>query len=219
MRDRSGDRAFGASPVRVRANQGRVPIDEYSLSMSLACDSDRATWTDSVGANESLPINCVSWYLSMAFCIWDGGHLPTAAEWQYAAAGGNDNRPYPWSEPSTSVDIDCSRASFLDQAGRCYQPYLMDVGSTPGGDSRWGHADMAASVSEWVLDYYPGYLRPRYVDPCIDCADLVGDPDWPHRAIRGGDFESIADYLRVADWRSGMDPRNHQTGFRCARDP
>ncbi len=48
------------------------------------------------GSNENQPINCVTWYEAFAFCISDGGYLPTAAEWNYAAAGGSDQRAYPF---------------------------------------------------------------------------------------------------------------------------
>ena len=68
------------------------------------------------GANESLPINCITWYEAFAFCAWDGGFLPTEAEWNYAAAGGSEQRAYPWSNPPTSTTIDCSHANYDDCA-------------------------------------------------------------------------------------------------------
>src|SRR5208337_5658772 len=61
---------------------------------SLACTG--MTWTSAPGTQETLPINCVNWYAAYAFCIWDGGFLPREAEWEYAAAGGSEQREYPW---------------------------------------------------------------------------------------------------------------------------
>ena len=42
--------------------------------------TNRCTWTAAAGDNETLPINCVSYYTALAFCVWDGGRLPTATE-------------------------------------------------------------------------------------------------------------------------------------------
>lgn len=41
-------------------------------------------------------LNCVPWYVLFAFCVWDGGRMPTDAEWGFATAGGSEQRPFPW---------------------------------------------------------------------------------------------------------------------------
>src|SRR6202007_2812018 len=75
-------------------NSQVAPTDANLVS---SCDvPNTATWTTSPGTQENLPMNCVNWYESYAFCIWDGGFLPSEAEWEYAAAGGSQQREYPW---------------------------------------------------------------------------------------------------------------------------
>lgn len=41
-------------------------------------------------------MNCVNWYMLAAFCIWDGGRLPTGGELQRAWRGTAASRAYPW---------------------------------------------------------------------------------------------------------------------------
>src|SRR6185369_11301256 len=109
-----------------------------------------------------LPVNCLDWYEAHAFCIWDGGFLPSEAEWNYAATGGDQQRVYPWSSPPSSTAMDSTNAVY-DGA-----PLLVVGSKSAGGDGRWGHADLTGSVAEWNLDWYAS----PYASPCADCANF-----------------------------------------------
>jgi formylglycine-generating enzyme required for sulfatase activity len=156
----------------------------------------------------------------MAFCIWDGGYLPTEAEWNYAASGGGDQRAYPWSvNPASSTVIDCTYANYFinsPMGAYCVNETtggVSRVGSeSPKGNGRWNQADLAGNVWEWTLDWYTD----SYPNPCNDCANVTTGTD---RVIRGGSFVD-ASYLRAAN-RSSDAPaaRNVALGFRCARTP
>lgn len=182
------------------------------------------TWTDNVGPNEIRPINCVSWFEAMAFCAWDGGYLPTEAEWNYAAAGGNEQRAYPWSNPPSSVSVDATRGSYNDLSGcigdgapACTLADLLPVGSKPAGDGRWGQSDLFGNISEWVLDWDAGLPG-----PCVDCANLAQPSADPMlRGVRGSNFNSDPGASHTS-YRSGNDPYSvgsYSVGFRCARAP
>jgi formylglycine-generating enzyme len=166
------------------------------------CNGDtRSTWSET---DDTRPINCVRWSEAFAFCIWDGGRLASEAEWNLAAAGGSEQRVYPWSTPPTSTAIDGTRAVFSTGA-----PVL--VGSKPAGNGRWGHADLGGNVAEWVLDF-----KATYMNPCNDCAQLTQASE---RIARGGGFDQNETPLHVAD-RGSRDPLNRfaNVGIRCARD-
>jgi len=184
-----------------------------------------ATWTDVRGDNENRPVNLVSWYVAMAFCVWDQGYLPTEAEWNYAAAGGNQQRAYPWSVPAKSTSIDAMHASYYDQqnctgdgAPGCVLADFALVGTKPLGDGRWGQSDLAGNVEEWTLDWTPAAAR-TFPTPCTDCANL--DSTQTNKVHRGGGFNTAVAELRTGSRRIsgiGPDARFDVTGFRCARN-
>jgi formylglycine-generating enzyme required for sulfatase activity len=184
----------------------RLTADTAALTTALNCHSGDQTWTDTPGANESKPQNCMSWYEAFAFCAWDGGRLATEAEWNYAAAGGSDQRYYPWSSPSASTTIDDSYV--VDLCSSCTP---QNVGSkSPKGDGKWGHSDLAGNLLEWMLDWY---VYPSQT-PCDNCADLTGGPT---RVIRGGGPYFDASKFRSA-YRDFNFPNEHVESFgaRCA---
>lgn len=190
-----------------------LAVDSAALAAGLRCAVNDATWTDTPGANESLPINCITWYEAFAFCVWDGGFLPTEAEWNYAAVGGSEHRAYPWSSPPSSLTIDCSYANYNSTTGSCADgPFRVGTASVKGA-GRWGHADFAGNVWEWELDWF----QTAYINPCNDCARLTSTVN---RAIRGGMWGNPAANTRgAARLANSPDGRYEGLGVRCARRP
>jgi formylglycine-generating enzyme required for sulfatase activity len=197
-----------------------LAADTAALIAAVKCDATYQTWTDTAGANDGLPINCINWFDAFAFCAWDGGFLPTEAEWNYAASGGAEQRAYPWSNPPSSLTIDCSYANYrvdIPVGTFCVAgsvSYLNRVGSeSPNGDAKWGQADMGGNAYEWNLDWYVS----SYTDPCSDCAALTGIT---YRSCRSGDAVATAQQLRTgARFSCQPTPRSHAMGMRCARVP
>jgi formylglycine-generating enzyme len=172
------------------------------------------SWTPDAGEHESYPVVCLTWFAAYAFCIWDGGFLPSEAEWNYAAAAGSAQRAYPWSSPSTSTTIDCTHANYYNGGAGCGTLSLDAVGSqSPTGDGRWGQADLAGNADEWTLDWY----EPTYGDPCVDCAALAPST---YRAYRGGGVLDVASGVLVSA-RGPASPGDNYSmyGVRCARAP
>ena len=184
----------------------------WDSSAYLACDPTFGSWTSAVGANERRPIDCTNWQQAAAFCIWDGGFLPSEAEYNYAASGGSEQRVYPWSSPPSSVAVGDTHAVYC--GGACLK--TSNVGSkAPLGNGRYGQADLAGNVFEWVLDFYK---LPYNETSCVNCAYVTPTTD---RMARGGSFYHSAPYLLASD-RNGFAPPMERTsirGARCARAP
>jgi formylglycine-generating enzyme required for sulfatase activity len=192
---------------------GELAVDTATLKGAVKCDAVYQTWTDVGGSNEALPMNCVTWYEAEAFCAWDGAYLPTEAEWNYAAAGGGEQRAYPWSSPAGSTMIDPSYANYDASSSGVNR-----VGSESSkGDGKWGQADLTGNVWEWLLDWY---VEPYPSGTCSDCAVVAPEsacPDCPARVIRGNSFSPQDADARVAHRGFSTSGRTSTFGMRCAR--
>jgi formylglycine-generating enzyme required for sulfatase activity len=193
-----------------------LPEGGAALREGLKCSPEYPVWSDYPGANEDKPINCVNWYQALAFCAWDGGWIPTEAQWNFAAAGGDEQRVYP-----SGASIDATTVNYtpgpcgpcVDGAGKPLGA-LLAPGSKPAGRARWGHADMAGNVWEWTMD---AFRQPYDIQACTDCADLAPSGV---RSLRGGGF-NWDESFQMSSHR-GQDPPERvagSVGFRCARRP
>jgi len=194
-----------------------LPSNRSELESQLECFTGRATWRDTPDGTEQYPINCVSWYVAFAFCAWDGGRLPTEAEWEYAAAGGIENRLYPWGDSPPTNGLLIWNCEYGAEPLQCTFEDIAPVGAlAEAGAGSWGHKDLAGSMWEWTLDGYDEEWYSGGGNACNDCANLsAGDT----RVTRGGGWTgSDSSSFRVARrMRYMTEAWTYDLGFRCAR--
>ena len=182
---------------------------------NLTCDPKYSTWTPAASTRENHPMNCVNWWEAMAFCIWDHGFLPSEAEWEYAAAGGDQQREYPWgtTDPGSASQYAIYTCDYpTGNPAMCSNDVsnIAPVGTAALGAGRWTQVDLGGNVWQWVLDSQSAYVA------CTDCAYLTEALP----VVRGGSFNlDVATLVPPLRDSYSPDVRDYIIGFRCARSP
>ncbi|MCL2845501.1 MAG: formylglycine-generating enzyme family protein [Chitinivibrionia bacterium] len=164
-----------------------------------------------VSGQEDFPATGVNWQEAVDFAQSKGGRLPTEAEWEFAARGGNER-----GGNNGGTDFIFSGSNNLDEVG-WYN------GNSSGGKQRVGLKkpnelgiyDMSGNVFEWVFDWWNG---PYTVSDTV-VVDPQGAEIGRGRITKGGGFNTPARSARVAD-RPYAPPhqRSSNTGFRIVID-
>ncbi|WP_066908034.1 formylglycine-generating enzyme family protein [Millisia brevis] len=216
---------------------GPVPLDSVARWWSFLPGANwrRPDGPDSdVADRQDHPVTQVSWSDAAAYAAWAGKDLPTETEWEFAARGGLDRKPFVWGdehEPGGRPGGNVWQGQFP------WENLLTDgyAGTAPVGQfpaNGYGLHDMAGNVWEWTSDYYFANhaASGKNVAPASSCCVPANprittpgpvDPREPYnrRVIKGGSHLCAPNYcLRyrpAARQGETEDSSTCHIGFRC----
>ena len=198
-----------------------------------------ASWKHPDGPDSSIdgkddhPVVQVAWDDAKAYAKWAGKRLPTEAEWEFAARGGLEAKPFAWGDDPYSDG---------KPQANIWQGDFPKVNAATDGFARtapvksyapnaYGLYDMAGNVWEWCEDWYqPDLYTSRShlgtianpTGPAGPARPVPGNFAAPMRVQRGGSFlcnDSYCSRYRPGA-RHGCTPDTAAShgGFRCALD-
>lgn len=180
-------------------NKSWIYFDSADKTFKLL-DSDKSDW----------PVNWVKWYGAYAYATYYGISLPTEAQWECAAKGGQQLE-YPTDDGSLSdlkANYNGDTPGVLDADG-----HSKAVGSYPAHP--YGLYDMGGNVWEWCLDYYSSSF---YQEGATDPVNIVAGTD-AKRVRRGGSWNyhsaTLLSYARASDFENRG---NNHFGFRVVKN-
>jgi len=156
------------------------------------------------------PVINVNWFDAVTYCEWlskETGQkfrLPTEAEWEYAARGGNKSKGYVY---SGSNNIDKVAWYRNNSSNRTHEIGIKQP-------NELGVYDMSGNVWEWCSDWYDEHYYSKSPSD-----DPKGPSNGTNRVLRGGSWHLDDNYCRSAN-RVGSVPDFTfvDLGFRCVQD-
>lgn len=165
------------------------------------------------------PVTHISWNDAAAFAEWAGGRLPTEAEWEHAAQGGDRTARYPWGhkEPdNTNIRCNIWQGEFPHTSTKPTN----EIGTCPVdhfSPNPLGLYNMVGNVWEWCADTFRIRSMSSYARAINSAAKKEND-----RLLKGGSYLCHKSYCyryRIAA-RTGVraDSSTGHMGFRVVAD-
>ncbi len=170
-------------------------------------------------AYDDYPVVGVSWYQARAFCNWRTKYrndylkasgyfteqefrLPTEAEWEYAARGGQELNPYPWGGPYAMNSSGCYLANFKPLRGNVTADGgIYTVKVTAYAPNDYDLYNMSGNVAEWTNTAFEAasYYYVSDISANFEYNAREGDePTLTRKVTRGGSWKDVAYYLQVS---------------------
>jgi formylglycine-generating enzyme len=181
-----------------------------------------ASWRHPAGPESTIedrldhPVTHISHHDAVVYCSWAGARLPTETEWEFAARGGLEQKPFPWGDQLTPdgqhrCNIWQGEFPHHDTGEDGYRGTAPVAAFAPNG---YGLFNMVGNVWEWCGDLF----EPSPGGPTRDSRAAFGSP----RVIRGGSYlchDSYCFRYRVSARSSAPpDSATGHVGFRLVRD-
>ncbi|WBU54476.1 formylglycine-generating enzyme family protein [Paracoccus sp. SCSIO 75233] len=140
----------------------------------------------STANREDHPVVHLSWYDALAYCNWAGLHLPTEAQWEFAARGGLRRRKFPWGDefwPDGKPAMNTWQGDF-PKVNTAEDGYVGTAPVTAFEPNGFGLYNCCGNVWEWTADlfaYHPA-------EGPFPLRDPTGPDTGYARVQRGGSY-------------------------------
>jgi sulfatase modifying factor 1 len=188
---------------------GKYPVTQGLWKAVMGEGNDPSYWK-----GEKRPVETVSWEDAQAFCeklrklSGKNYRLPTEAEWEYAARGGQLTKNYTYAGSNKLKEVGWYRENSYGETHQVGEKYPNELGIY----------DMSGNVWEWCQDWYGDYDKQagNIIQRTFFKQPVITDPKGPktgkYRVVRGGSWFGNPRFCRCAD-RGLVNPRGSNPGL------